>query len=105
MLTRSKYAVNGLVIAIILATGVGIGIMFARGETPRNDKLAMGEPEVKQLLTLLGQDKNDMVSEQAFLNYMKAEFERLDTKKEGVLNVRTLTRPMDPPVTFSSVGK
>lgn len=105
MLTRTKYAVNSLVIAIILGAGMGIGIMFARGDAPRNDKLAMGEPEVKQLLSLLGQDKNGMVSEQAFLNYMKAEFERLDTNKEGVLNAWKLTRPADPPVTFSSVGK
>ncbi len=105
MITRTRYAVNGLVIGIILAAGMGIGITFAREETPRNDKLAMGEPQVKQLLSLLGQDKDGMVSEQAFLNYMKAEFERLDTNKEGVLNAWKLTRPVDPPVTFSSAGK
>jgi hypothetical protein len=105
VLTRTKYAVNGSVIAIILAAGIGIGMAFARGDVPRNDKLAMGEPEVKELLSLLGQDKNGMVSEQTFLNYMQAEFERLDTNKDGVLNVRRLTRPADPRATFSSVGK
>lgn len=105
MLTRRKYALNGLIIATMFAAGTGIGITFARGgNTPRNDKLAMGEPEVKQLL-LVAQDKNGMISEQAFLNYMKAEFERLDAKKDGVLNVRELTRPVQRPVTFSSVGK
>jgi hypothetical protein len=102
---RTKYALNGLVTAIILAAGIGIGISFARGDMPRNDKLAQGEPEVKQLLSVLGQDSNGMVSEKTFLNYMKAEFEKLDTNKEGVLNVRTLTRPADAPVTFSSAGK
>ena len=106
VLTRTKYALNGLVIATMLAAGLGIGLTFARGgELPRNDKLAMGEPEVKQLLQLVEQDKNGRVSEQAFLNYMKAEFERLDTKKQGVLTVRDLTRPVERPATFPSVGK
>jgi len=36
---------------------------------------------------------------------MKAEFDRLDTKNEGVLSVRELTRPEERRVTFSSVGK
>jgi hypothetical protein len=106
VLTRTKYALKGLVVTMILATGTGIGITFARGEKPpRNDKLAMGEPQVKELLSLVGQDNNGRVSEQAFLNYMKAEFERLDTKKEGVLDVRDLTRPGERPVTFSYAGK
>jgi len=58
---------------------------------PQN-KLAMGEDDVRHLLPLMDADKNGMVSKQEFMKYMEAEFERLDKKKIGQLNVKELTQ-------------
>ena len=37
------------------------------------------------------------VSKQVFMSFMKAEFDRLDQKKEGKLDVKELTKPEAPP--------
>jgi hypothetical protein len=58
---------------------------------PQN-KLAMGEDDVRHLLPLMDADKNGMVSKQEFMKYMEAQFERLDKKKIGQLNVKELTQ-------------
>lgn len=59
---------------------------------PQN-KLAMGEDEVRHLLSLMDADENGIVSKQEFMKYMEAQFERLDKKKIGQLNVKELTQP------------
>src|SRR5580704_17677781 len=78
MLTRHKRTFTGLA-AILLAAGTGVGTAVAReGDTPRpQDKVALGEDEVKQLVLLMDQNKNGKVSEQEFMNFMRAEFRRL----------------------------
>jgi hypothetical protein len=58
---------------------------------PQN-KLAMGEDEVRHLLSLMDADENGIVSKQEFMKYMEAQFERLDKKKIGQLNVKELTQ-------------
>jgi hypothetical protein len=58
---------------------------------PQN-KLAMGEDDVRHLLSLMDADKNGIVSKQEFMKYMEAQFERLDKKKIGQLNVKELTQ-------------
>jgi len=56
------------------------------------DKLAMGEDDIRHLLPLMDADKNGMVSKHEFMKYMEAQFERLDNKKIGQLNVKELTQ-------------
>ena len=56
------------------------------------DKLAMGEDEVKQLLLLMNTDSKGQVSKQEYMKFMEAEFERLDKSKKGELNVKELTK-------------
>ena len=58
---------------------------------PQN-KLAMGEDEVRHLLSLMDADENGIVSKREFMKYMEAQFERLDKKKIGQLNVKELTQ-------------
>jgi hypothetical protein len=40
------------------------------------DKLALGEPEVMQLLLLMDTDKNGKISKQEWMRFMEAEFDR-----------------------------
>jgi hypothetical protein len=106
MLTKHKCAFTGLA-AIVLAAGTGVGIAVAReGDPPRQqDKVALGEDEVKQLVLLMDQNKNGKVSEQEFMNFMRAEFRRLDKDKSGELDVKELTDSQIRVSHFTDAGK
>jgi hypothetical protein len=54
--------------------------------------VALGEGEVKKLLLLMETDSDGKVSKQVFMSFMEAEFDKLDKKKEGKLNVKELTQ-------------
>jgi 5S rRNA maturation endonuclease (ribonuclease M5) len=88
---------NSLLVILAVATFVTVGAIveatFAqRASVPKpQDKLALGEDEVKQLLLLMDADKNGRISKQEFMKFMEAEFERLDKNKNGELDVKELT--------------
>ncbi len=78
-----------------------------RASTPkRQDKEALGEGEVKQLLLLMDTDKNGKISKKEYMSFMEAEFDRLDKDKSGELDPKELSqsqlRVSHP---FTSVGK
>jgi EF hand len=106
MLKRHKNAFVGLAVATLLAAGTGIGTALAREEPLHpQDKIALGEDEVKQLILLLDQDKNGKVSKQEFMQFMQAEFDRLDKDKSGELDVKELTQSQVRVSQFTAVGK
>ncbi len=83
-----------------------VGTALARGEAPdTRDKLALGEDEVKQLVLLMDQDQNGKVSRQEFMNFMKAEFERLDKDKSEELDVKELKASQIRVSHFTAFGK
>lgn len=94
MLKRHDRILATSVLAALLAAGAIVGTTFAqRAAVPKpQDKLAIGEEEVKQLLLLMDTDKNGKVSRQEFMKFMGAEFERLDKDKNGELDVKKLTQ-------------
>jgi hypothetical protein len=83
-----------VVMAVLIVTGTMFGTAAAqKASVPKpQNKLAMGEDGVKQLLPLMDGNKNGFVSKQEFMKYMEAEFERLDKNKKGELNVKELTQ-------------
>jgi hypothetical protein len=82
------------VIVVLVATLTLLGNAAAqKASVPKlQDKLTMGEDDVKHLLLLMETDKNGMVSKREYMRYMEAEFERLDQNKSGQLNVKELTQ-------------
>ena len=94
MLTRTNWLWIMVVIAVLVVTGTKLGNAAAqKAAVPKpQNKRAIGEDEVKQLLPLMDTDKNGMVSRQEFMRFMEAEFERLDKNKKGELNVKELTQ-------------
>jgi Ca2+-binding EF-hand superfamily protein len=68
-------------------------------------KPAIGMGEVRQLLLLMDTDNDGKVSKQEFMKFMNAEFERLDTDKNGDLDVKELTKSKVRVSHFASVGK
>lgn len=92
-------------IATLLALGTLIGTAVAQKRTPdvpKQNTVALGEDEVKQLLLLMDTDKNGKISKKEYMAFMEAEFNRLDIDKSGELDVKELTqsrvRPSRPAV-------
>jgi hypothetical protein len=94
MRKRTNYVWFIGIIVVLVATLTLLGNAAAqKASVPKpQDKLAMGEGDVKHLLLLMDADKEGMVSKLQYMKYMEAEFERLDTHKVGQLNVKELTR-------------
>jgi EF hand len=94
MLTRTNIVRAIVAIAMLVATWAILGTAVAqRAAVPKpQDKLALGEPEVKQLLLLMDTDKNGKISKQEWMKFMEAEFDRLDKDKKGQLDVKELTQ-------------
>lgn len=83
----------------IFAVGAAVRTSIASGQastaaaptfTPQSQPVAAGEFEAKKLLVLMDTDKSGTVSKKEFMDFMEAEFDRLDTNKDGVLDVKEL---------------
>lgn len=62
-----------------------------KASVPRKqDQLALGEDEVKQLLLLIDTQKKGKIRKEEWMTFMEAEFDRLDKDKSGVLDAREL---------------
>ncbi|MGA1981684.1 MAG: hypothetical protein ABSG84_04355 [Acidobacteriaceae bacterium] len=60
--------------------------------TPQSPPVVAGEVDVKQLLLLMDTDKDGKISRKEFMDFMTAEFDRLDTDKNGELDVKELEK-------------
>ena len=92
MLMRTRTISGMLVIAVSIATWAMLGTVVAqKAAVPKpQDKLALGEEGVKQLLLLMDTDKNGKISEQEWMKFMEAEFHRLDVQKKGEIDRKQL---------------
>jgi hypothetical protein len=81
-------------IAVLVATWAILGTAVAQWQAvPKpQDKLALGEPEVTQLLLLMDTDKNGNISKEEWMKFMESEFDRLDKGQKGQLDVKELTQ-------------
>jgi len=107
MLRRTNIVSAIVVLAVLVATWATLGTAFAqRAAVPKpQDKLALGEPEVRKLLLLIDTDKNGKISKQEWMKFMEAEFDRLDKDKSGDLDAKDLTESQLRVSRFVSVGK
>ena len=104
-LTRRVFAIPLVIAAVAIGTLV-TGAVGQKASVPRQqDKLALGENEVKQLLVLMDADKNGKVTRQEFMSFMEAEFERLDRGKTGSLDLKELTQSKTPTRHFARTGR
>jgi hypothetical protein len=107
MLNR-RYVVLAIVVIVLLVSTWGMRgtVVAQKTATPKSqDKPALGENEVKQLLLLMDTDKDGRVSKQEWMTYMEAEFDRLDKAKNGQLAVKEVSQSTLRVSHFSSVGK
>src|SRR5580658_6732031 len=75
--------------AVTLLAAAAMGGPAGAADQP--DKAQEVDADTKQLLLLMDQDRNGKISKQEFMAFMDAEFTRLDTNKDGQLDVYELT--------------
>ena len=93
MVRRTRGVWPVVIFTVLVAAAAMVGTAAAQKAIPRpQNKLAIGEDEVKQLLLLMDTDKRGKISKQEFMGFMQAEFERLDKDKTGELDVKDLTQ-------------
>jgi len=99
MLTKTQKLGVLAVVAASFAVGVVVKTASASAQastaaapqfTPESKPVAAGEFEAKKLLILMDADKSGSVSKKEFMDFMGAEFDRLDTNHDGVLDVKEL---------------
>jgi hypothetical protein len=80
--------------AVLVAALTVFGTAAAqKASAPKaQDRLTIGEQNVRQLLLLMDTDKNGMVSKAEYMRFMEAEFHRLDKGNSGALNARELNQ-------------
>lgn len=106
MFETRKYVFVVLLIAILVVCGAMLPAMAQRASVPKpEDKIALGEDEVKQLLLLMDTDKNGKISKKEWMTFMAAEFDRLDKNKDGELDQNELRQSQVRVRPFTSVGK
>ncbi len=58
----------------------------------KEKRIALAEDYARKLLLLMDTDKNGKVSNPEFMSFMEGEFDRLDTKHDGELDVNELAK-------------
>ena len=93
MVRRTRGVWPVVIFTVLVGAAAMVGTAAAQKAIPRpQNKLAIGEDEVMQLLLLMDTDKRGKISKQEFMGFMQAEFERLDKDKTGELDVNDLTQ-------------
>jgi len=79
-------------IALLGATGVAAGTALAQKQSTPNpqDKLAVADANVKELLLLMDADHNGRISKREWMSFMEAEFNKLDKDGNGELDPKEL---------------
>jgi Ca2+-binding EF-hand superfamily protein len=77
-----------LLIAAMSLTGVSVAQKVA--PSAQQDKFAMANQDVKELLLMMDTDKNGKISKREWMSFMEAEFNRLDKDGNGELDLMEL---------------
>jgi Ca2+-binding EF-hand superfamily protein len=79
---------RSLLIAVMSTTGAAVAQKLTA--TAQQDKFALANDDVKELLLLMDADKNGRISKREWMNFMEAEFNRLDKDGSGELDLNEL---------------
>jgi hypothetical protein len=107
MLKRRKPLRIMVMLIVLVASGPMVRTAFTRQDAPPKppDRLTLGHHEAKQLLLLIGPDKNGKISKQEWMKFMEAEFDRLDVEKNGELSVKEIAQSNLRPSYSSALRK
>ena len=80
---------RSLLIAVMSAGGVAVA-QKTGAAAAQQDKFAIANADVKELLLLMDADKSGKVSKREWMSFMEAEFTRLDKDGSGELDLNEL---------------
>jgi len=101
--TASLAATIAILVGVSVAQGVGLA---QKASVPKPQaKPGLDEEEVKQLILLIDTKKTGKISKQEWMDFMAAEFDRLDKNKSGELDANELAQSRLRVSHFLSVGK
>ena len=103
--TNFVWFIAALSVLVVIGAVLGMALAQKQAVPKAQDKLALGEPEVKQLLLLMDTDKNGKISKAEWMKFMEAEFDRLDKDKTGELDVKEISQSRLRVSHFSNAGK
>lgn len=84
---------RNLLITLLGTTGAFLGNATAeKSGTKQLDKLALANEDVKELMLLMDTDKNGRISKHEWMNFMEAEFNKLDKEGKGELDLKQLAQ-------------
>ena len=79
------------VVVAILSFVLVAGMVAQKVAVTKNpNTVVLADDEVKQLVLLMDTDKNGKISKKEFMDFMSAEFDRLDKDKSGELDQNEL---------------
>jgi EF hand len=107
MLMKSNIVrVMFLVGALTLISAAARTVVAQKASVPKpQDKLALGENEVRDLMLLIDTNNNGKISKKEWMTFMGAEFDRLDKNKTGELDPKELAQSRIQASHFLSAGK
>ena len=107
MLTKSKSVrVMALLGASTVIWGAGRMVLAQKASVPKpQDKLALGENEVRRLMLLIDTNNNGKITKKEWMTFMEAEFDRLDKNKSGELDPKELAQSRVQASQFLTSGK
>jgi len=77
----------------LVGAGAFLSVATAqKAEMKTPDKHVLAEEHARQLLLLMGSGENFKISKQEWLRFMEEEFDRLDKKKTGELDLQELVK-------------
>ena len=107
MFTKNTMIRVMVLLGALLALCLTGGILAAqKAAVPKpQDRLALGEDEVRQLMLLVDTNNNGKISKKEWMTFMEAEFERLDKNKTEELDLKELAHSRVQASHFLSAGK
>jgi hypothetical protein len=107
MFKQGKTSLVVFLAAVLFGIGPNLRSSFAqKASVPRQqDKLSLGEDDVKRLMLLIDPNENGKITKQAWMKFMESEFDRLDRDKSGELDAKELERSRLTVSPFTKVGK
>jgi len=89
----------------ILGTMQSVAVAQKASVPHTQDKVALGQQEVEQLVLLIAGDKTGKITKDQWMKFMEAEFDRLDKNKTGELDAKELTLSRLRVSRFSDLGR
>lgn len=85
-------------VALTVVAGMlgGSAVAQKDGISKRPDPAYLAAENVKEILLLMDTDEHGKITKEAWMKFMAAEFDRLDTDKSGTLDPKTLQLDRTP---------